>query len=579
MKRVQSGKRSFKKSALGAMALSSTTLLSTVAIAAGTSTTFLVYNSLSSSTSVAGISPVKWLDMISLLTVATVPSSSTTQSSSTLTNGAVETVKPVGVLDGLAPMPAMKIGINLNGPEYWSPNRSFMNLVTGSTWTLVGLDGKWVSMPGARLDANRNVVSLEPKEVAARQLSVPTAALRGASVDIICRWKGSAKVGLLGGMVRNLRLSSQSLTFTFVPQGLSSATLMVSQINPDDPIRNIDCRETDADPNALYHPLYLENVKRYSTIRFLKWTRAVESNITVTWANRTKPGDGIVNGPDSIPVEYMVALANQTKTNPWFTIPWNADDDYVRRFAEYVRDNLDPNLTAYVENSNEVWNYQYKVTKQALEEGKAGGLTMDDFGILLRRYGEKTGQVMDIWSSVFTGKMNRIVRVAATQNNAWAAGVILGYKGTASKVDALATAPYMNVTLKAGQLADPARVDSFFSSMMASVEKRIAEAKANKDVATKYGLRYITYEAGQHALSPDDLDQMVLIQRDPRMGKLYTNYLTQWKDKVGDLMVLFADYGTVSKYGAWGQSEYIGQPLSEAPKENAVELFRQSYLL
>jgi len=68
------------------------------------------------------------------------------------------------------------------------------------------------------------------------------------------------------------------------------------------------------------------------------------------------------------------------------------------------------------------------------------------------------------------------------------------------------------------------------------------------------------------------------VQRDPRMGDLYTRYLTKWRNEFGDLMVLFHAWGPINQYGAWGMQEYLGQPLNEAPKAQAVDLFRRSYV-
>jgi len=472
----------------------------------------------------------------------------------------------------------MQLGMNLAGLAYYANTRAFSNLLAGGTWSLINAQGQTVgSMPADRFDANKNVVTLAAREYAVRPFSIPTAAYKGASVDIVCRWEGKGTVTLFGDVIKNVRNGTRTVSFTFVPNGLNNGQLRTTNIDPADPLRSMDCREKDADPNALFDPTFLENVKRYSTLRFVKWMRSVEANGTVRWATRTKPGDGVIDGSDTVPVEYMVALANQTKTNPWFNMPWNADEDYIRRFATYVRDNLDPGLKVYVEQSNEVWNYVYPVAQQAIKEMRADGWTGDEYQGLARYYGKRSGQVLDIWAGIYAGQMSRLVRVAATQNSPWLAGEVLRPGDNYKKFDALATAPYFNATLKAGQV--PASNDGwFYTQLQTTLDTVLGEAKKNKAVAAQYNLRYVTYEAGQHVSSPDDLAQQARIQRDPRMGSLYTRYLTKWRDEIGDLTILFADYGRVDKYGAWGTMEYPGQSFAEAPKANAVELFRQSYL-
>jgi len=79
------------------------------------------------------------------------------------------------------------------------------------------------------------------------------------------------------------------------------------------------------------------------------------------------PSEPIVNG---MSVEYMVQLANDLNANPWFNMPHMADDDFVRNFATYVRDHLKPGLTAYVEWSNEIWNFGWGTANGTATAGR-----------------------------------------------------------------------------------------------------------------------------------------------------------------------------------------------------------------
>jgi hypothetical protein len=161
----------------------------------------------------------------------------------------------------------------------------------------------------------------------------------------------------------------------------------------------------------------------------------------------------------------------------------------------------------------------------------------------------------------------------------WSTERVLAFRNTASKVDALATAPYLHISLNAGQISTSTDLDNFFNTTLpTAINDAMSTAKQQKALADQYNIRYVTYEGGQHIVSPNDVPQLVKIQRDPRMGKIYTQYLTRWYSEIGDLMILFMDTSPVTSYGGWGQREYTGQPLSEAPKANAIELFRQSYI-
>ncbi len=102
------------------------------------------------------------------------------------------------------------------------------------------------------------------------------------------------------------------------------------------------------------------NGTAYSLSQFLaqEW----DNRARLSWMNLRANGQ-------STPVEIMVKLANTVHADAWFSMPPAADDNYVRNFAEYVRDNLDPGLKAYVQYSNETWNYGYPGNTFAMARG------------------------------------------------------------------------------------------------------------------------------------------------------------------------------------------------------------------
>jgi len=131
------------------------------------------------------------------------------------------------------------------------------------------------------------------------------------------------------------------------------------------------------------------------------------------------PSDILTDGvPTGVPVETMVALANQIGADPWFTIPHQASDDYVRQFAEYVRDNLDPGLKARFEYSNEVWNggfEQYAYAQGAGEELFGEGAY--PFPGLVY-YGYRSAEIMSIVNDVFGAEADtRLENVLSTQTS------------------------------------------------------------------------------------------------------------------------------------------------------------------
>lgn len=476
------------------------------------------------------------------------------------------------------PLKPMKLGMNMTQPIYYTPTRIFTNLASDVGWVVTPANG---GSTDGYFDANRNVVKVLPGDQVYRFILRPTGIYQKKSVDIVCKWDGIGTIeAVKHSGIQNLVMGANGMRYTQLPDPIDSAWMMVrlKSVDMSNPFRNLDCREAGADPNALYDPTFLAGVKKYSSLRFMKWQN-VEQNKTVTWAKRTTPAMGQIMGDaDGVAIENMIALANQTKTDPWFAMPWNADDDYIRRFATLVRDTLDPNLKVYVEASNEVWNWAYLVTHQAQQEGLSRGLTTDGQVAVWYRYAEKTIQVMDIWRDVFQGQSSRLVRVAAMQN-AWPDTIkaVLSFRDTPQHIDAISSAPYFTADLSA-YTGDGSNLNDFFAQLRTTLDGAMDNAKQFKQLADQYHLRFVTYEAGQHVSNArqDQIPLLYQIEHDRRMGQLYTYYLNRWNNEIGDLMTLFSDYDGASTAGAWGISDYIGQSPNAAPKAKAVMLFQAS---
>ncbi|MEM1192609.1 MAG: calcium-binding protein [Pseudomonadota bacterium] len=132
--------------------------------------------------------------------------------------------------------------------------------------------------------------------------------------------------------------------------------------------------------------------------------------------------DGLQTG---VPLEIMVALSNQVGADPWFNIPHQASDDFVRQFATFIRDNLDPRLNVYVEYSNEVWNAQFDQFHYVNEEGlnffaersAAGDNFGDQFGDFpaVAYYGYRSAEIISIFHEVFGEQSERINGVLSGQ--------------------------------------------------------------------------------------------------------------------------------------------------------------------
>lgn len=360
--------------------------------------------------------------------------------------------------------------------------------------------------------------------------------------------------------------------------------LQINATNPDNPIRNIRLimpgfEDTyEAQP---FHPLFLERLQPYDTIRFMDWMRTNETPVK-TWDDRAKLTDAVQSTSRGVAPEYMVLLGNTLHKNIWLNIPHAADDEYVRQLAILVRDTLDPDLKIYLEYSNETWNSIFPQFQYTIDQGLALGLSDNEFQAGLFYHSQRAVEIFQIWQDVFGGT-DRLVRVLAAQaGNAWTSEQVVTWQNAYEHADALAIAPYFSCP----NLGDPELVEQTLQMTVDEVldaeldhinDCALTMMTDNKAVADQYGLDLIAYEGGQHlvgiweAQSNEDLTNLfIAANRHPRMRDLYNTYLQNWHDLGGGLFVNFSDGGHYSRYGSWGVLEYQNQDLNTAPKYLAL---------
>ncbi len=337
--------------------------------------------------------------------------------------------------------------------------------------------------------------------------------------------------------------------------------------------------------NLLFNPAYLDYMKDFKVIRFMNMS-GITRNPLSEWSKRPKVSNATWGGKATVrgaPLEIMVALANKLNADPWFNIPHKANNDFVRRYAQYVKANLKPNLKAYVEYTNEAWNTIFTQAHYVKDMGERMQLDSDRDKAGYKYFSLRSVQIFDIWEQTFGGT-DRIVRVMGS----WAgwtrmSEMLLSYRNAYKKTDAVAIAPYFFPSLKSAKKARS--VSQLFKLMYDpkerySIPSVLGMIHKNAKVAEKFGVDLIAYEGGQHLVDwksrstkthPTKL--MIAANKDWRMAKAYSVFMRGWKDNGGKLFVNFSAPRTYQWFGSWGTKEYITQPISKAPKHRALLQF------
>jgi hypothetical protein len=514
----------------------------------------------------------------------------------------------------------MSVGMNLENVVDWSPAWTFTDAFQASrpwisqAFNTTTWNTSWdaADAPLLSLDSRGNPTSLATWENSAGETMKQVAGtlmfrgLDGGYAAGVYRaeWDGTGTVvfGFDAVTIASGRTSTgRNYADLRVSPTDNGIYMRIDATSPTDPVRNFNVWMPDwqgqhfagqrwqpGDSFSPFHPLFLQRLKPFDTIRFMGMQETNSSDIR-SWGDRRDaldirqgsgsggtPSEPMVNG---MSVEHMVQLANDLNANPWFNMPHMADDDFVRNFATYVRDHLKPGLTASVEWSNEIWNFGWGfeasqwVSEQTTLPVNAG---LDNWQVA----GREAKRDLDIWSDVFAGQTNRLVRVAGGWAAVdWVTNRVVESMG--GSFDAIAIAPYITPTDEQRAVYTSATtVDRVIADTRGNIATSLEwvgnHARLAREWQTRLGrpVQLVAYEGGHHldGRSGPYQDAFYAATNDPRMGDIYRDYL-RGLDAAG--MSLYVDFQFTGGPGAtsWGdfaKFHRMDEPLETAYRYNAV---------
>ena len=509
-------------------------------------------------------------------------------------------------------VPEPRLAANLEGVVDWAVQHPFVDRMktarpwighsadTWGRWSAealreaghVGPDGWPRSLPEGATRLEALVLTDQPED--ARQLAG----------RYVLRWRGAGRVEVTG----RSRLISQrpgEIVFHYAP-GDGLVAIAVKSTDPEgtgDHIRDMTLvREEHLDLHevgVLFNPAWIARVRDLRALRFINWM-ATNGATLERWEDRPRPGHqswGIPTG--GVPVEVMVALANEIGADPWFTMPHRANDDFVRRFAEYVRDNLDPRLRAHVEYSNEVWNFLFPQAHWAAEQARARWGDADQSG-WVQFAGLRAAEMADIWRDAYGSEARDRLRTVVAVQTGWlgleyaileaplavAEGrdrpadsfdqyAVTGYFG--DPLDPEEDAPRLRRWLEQGEAAATQRfAEDLREGSLAQLLEEVLPYHAR--VAGRYGLEMVMYEGGTHVTAPDiDDPDLAAFIRDfnytPEMAELYETLLAGWRAAGGTLFNAFVDVSWPSRWGSWGG---LRHPWDDNPRWDVLMAYNET---
>lgn len=514
------------------------------------------------------------------------------------------------------------LAMGLNGIADGSVQHPFINLMkTARPWVGHSND-QWgafsdeVIVAGGYLDENGWPMRL-PEGARALEAFILTDQPQEAT-DLagryIVTYEGQGSLNI-GGIADNVRRAGGEIAFDYTPrEGLVS--IAITQTDPDDYIRNIKVFREEhralAEADVTFNPSFVARIENLRSLRFMDWQSTNGSRLS-TWDERPTV-ETYSYMPKGVPVDVMIELSNLVGADPWFSMPHMADDAFMRNFAQVVQQSLRPELRAYVEYSNEMWNVDAPQATYAQEQARERWGRWAPHDAWMQFYGMRTAQMAQIWIDVFgesagdrlvpviathTGKLgleeaalNAPLWVAEDPNN-WEpyvyvkAYAIAGYFGEEMGVEdgAPQVLDWIEQSSAAAQNEaatrglEGAQADDFiaqnrFKLANAQVDAALREGSVKNlqeviftqhaQIAEDHGLKLVMYAGGtQVAVGGDFSQNETLIayfkqfNYSPEMAGIYRDVLSSWKSAGGTLFNAFADVASPSQYGSWGTLRHL----------------------
>ena len=480
----------------------------------------------------------------------------------------------------------MTVLVGLNGLADWSAAQPFINVLKcGRPWqgrspTQHTSHSEAAMRSGGHLDVDGNPIRIPPG--ADRVGTIILTEINDADTTLNGRyrltWTGQGTLHLHG--VSNIQRGNGFAEFDYRATGTNLVAIELTQIDAANPLKLVACVRTDHiaryAAGEIFRPAWLDQVRGFPLFRFMDW-QATNNSTQRVWADRMRASSySYVPGA---PVEVMVALCNLVGAAPWFCYPHLATDDYITRFAQYVRTNLRADLTAHYEFSNEVWNWQFEQAQWANRQGQALWPGQGDAWV--QYYAGRSTEMADLLDAVYAGTTGRYRKVLSTQTgyrgletgilNApqWVAGRA-GRRAPKDAHDCYAITGYFD-TGKHGQegsveiqqwrqLGETAAFQRMADACDASITRLIETWRYHKRAADAAGLDLVMYEGGSHIVpdhgvlnqNPGLLEFIEKFHYSAHMGRLYTRAISAFQLAGGEAFNVFVEMARSGRHGFWG---------------------------
>lgn len=510
------------------------------------------------------------------------------------------------------------MGINVAGIADWTSGQVFLNLMLRSrSWFL---NPAKIDEPSTRWTLNEKLTLtrdgypafLPPDRVAGtfatRDTFNPDEGNRQyiPAGDYVLQYDGNGR--LETGMDAQILESTRSKGYMKVRYTPSTVLdngfyIRIEATDPSNPICNIRIYSPDFPHEAyakifVFHPDFYSELAVFRSIRFMPWVGLGKEYQNPTdpiherkWINRKLPNDASMSTGFGVSEDHMISLCNWLNADPWFTIPHDSSDDYVSKFAQFLRLKLRPDVMIHIEHSNEVWNSHYESWKYAAEKGREFfGTSYSNYVAANMWHGKRSQEIFAIFAKVFGPlQFNRLQFKLGTfvLIPAWTSQSLA--QVTIRPLNLAVTTYFCDERTFGGEVRAATLTTSQLVAecLQSSKNGSLSHLEAQRTLATSQGLGLDSYEGG-----PSLVQQAVLsggyarfgtaqtyhgMHTSDKMSEIVPNFLTRQKTEGGvDMEMYFTSSARPSIYGSWGIKESVNDPCSTSSKCKATEAWIRS---
>jgi hypothetical protein len=484
----------------------------------------------------------------------------------------------------------LKIGMNIAGLSDWGSENPFVDLMKSCReW----LTANSVWMAGRTNPWDTGIIDSIPRDLQGYPLEIPYTVLGQETTQVVHTvWANTSS--LQAGDYICLYDGDGDLEFNFDASVVSQSgnrivvsviphdnimQLAIRRSNKNNHVRNIRFLMPGSESTYLsqpYNPIWIQQLSPFKTIRFMDWG-ATNNSPNAHWAERAMEDYYTWTTKKGIPYEEMARLCNTLQADAWVNVPYLADSQYIRQMAILIRDNLDANLKVYVEYSNENWNWMFDQAQYLLNAGDQQVPWPERIVPFIQR-------VMDTWTDVFQGHMQRLIRVVGGQHYWPDVSRRISLNMRVGSFDAFTPAAYIGFGTY-GDSVIASQGSALTPQLVLQLARREMDANAllllrelKETICDVRNVQLLYYEGGQH-LTPNPFGSVQPYnqaledaQSLPEMYTLYNDWLARLRALTDNSLFMNFSFASSKngQYGSWGVLEYVGQSIGDAPKYHAL---------